>query len=134
MAVSGRRHVARGPGGEPCLARYQIILVAAPDAVLRRSLEFALESDGFRVTAHPYAADAFASRSASRAACAVVDDAAVGDWGQAREEFGRFARPVILLVGISRTAPELPQVRPLVKPFLGGPLIEAVRDAVAGHA
>lgn len=110
----------------------EIILIAAPDKGFRRSLEFALESDGFTVCAHPYASDALASADARRAACAVLDDDAIDDWEQARKQLSEFARPVILLVGLFHAAPDLPFVKPVMKPFLGEPLIEAVRSAVAG--
>jgi hypothetical protein len=91
-----------------------------------------LESDGYKVDAYSYAVDAFASTSADEAVCAVVDDNAIDEWSKAHDQFHRFARPVILLVSLFRTAPELPHIRPLMKPFLGEPLLEAVRNAVAG--
>lgn len=113
------------------MARTDIILVAAPDAGFRRSLAFALESDDYRVYQYLYAADAFASPHAREAACAVIDDDAVNDWKQAQEQFERFAKPVILLMG--RPISDVPSIKPLTKPFLGEPLIEAVRSAIAGH-
>lgn len=109
----------------------EIILVAAPDVDFRQSLAFALRSDGFRVFAYPKAVDAFISQQAQEAACAVIDDDAVVRWDEAHEQFSAFAKPVILLIGLFVTAPELPGIIPLVKPFLGEPLIEAVRNAVA---
>lgn len=114
------------------MAQSVVILVAAPDTGLRHSLAFALESDGYKASAYPYAADAFASENADEAVCAVIDDDAIEDWHKAHDQVRLFARPVILLVSIFRTAPELPLVRPLIKPFLGEPLLEAVRNAVAG--
>jgi DNA-binding response OmpR family regulator len=114
------------------VAPSEIILVVAPDESFRHSLQFALASDGFCVDTHRSIADAFASEHADAATCAVVDDDAIDNWKQAQEQFSRFARPVILLVSLFRTAPELPLVRPLMKPFLGEPLIEAVRSVVAG--
>ncbi len=111
---------------------HHIILVAAPDAGFRHSIEFALASGRFEVDAHRYASDAFASARARQAACAVLDDEAVQDWKEAPQQFERFARPVILLVSLFRTAPSFPMLKPLAKPFLGEPLIEAVRNAIAG--
>lgn len=116
------------------MAETEIILIAARDAGFRHSLEFALESDDFRVFAYVNANDALASEGARQAVCAVFDDDTVNDWNQAREQFGQFARPIILLIGPFRAAPDLPFVEPVMKPFLGEPLIQAVRKAVAGLA
>lgn len=107
------------------------IIVAAPDEAFRRSLVFALESDGFTVNPHAQAAEAFASPQACHAACAVIDDDAVNDWTQASRQFDRFGRPVILLVGFLGKLPLPAQARFVMKPFLGEPLVEAVRDAIA---
>jgi FixJ family two-component response regulator len=114
------------------VGRSAIILLAAPDAAFRHSLVFALESDGFAVHAHGQAADAFESDAARDAACAVIDDDAVSEWALASRQFERFGRPVVLLVGSLRTVPVLPFVHLVTKPFLGEPLIEAVRNAVPG--
>lgn len=111
-----------------------LILVAAPDAALRHSLIFALESAGFTVDAHSQGSDALLAPATRAAVCAVIDDDAIGDWQLASRQFARFARPVILLVGSARDVPGLPRVHPLVKPFLGEPLIEAVRNAITGTA
>lgn len=114
------------------MVRTLAILIAAPDEAFRRSLVFALESDGFTVNAYAQAADAFASGQAHDAACAVVDDDAVSDWRLASRQFHRFGRPVILLVGFLEPMPVIPKARFIMKPFLGEPLIDAVRAAVAG--
>lgn len=106
-----------------------MVLVAAADMGLRHSLEFMLKSAGFGVDSHQCTADAFASLNARWAVCAVIDENAVGNWKEAREQFGTFTRPVILLVSLFRTVPDLPCVTPLMKPFLGEPLIDAVRKA-----
>jgi hypothetical protein len=92
---------------------------------------FALESDGFTVSAHVEAAEAFASRQALDAACAVIDDEAVAGWAMASRQFARFGRPVILLTGFLQRVPAPPLTRFVMKPFLGEPLVNAVRDAVA---
>lgn len=121
-----------GPvGGSSYVARSEVILVAAPDAGFRHSLAFALGSEGFEIFAYPGATDAFSSLHAGKAACAVIDDDAIEDWGRIGDQVGRFARPVIVLVGVFGKAPELPCTKPLLKPFLGKPLIDAVRSAIA---
>lgn len=110
-----------------------LVLVVVPDTTFRRSLVFALEAEGFAVRSHAHASQAFSSRSAGQAVCAVVDDDAVEDWRAAAFEFGRFARPIVLLAGPFRDVPALPGVAVVPKPFLGAPLVDAVRLA-AGTA
>lgn len=107
-----------------------VILVAAPDEGLRRSLEFALESEGFLVEAHAYAAGALASDLAGVAACAVFDDRSVVDWHLLPQQINQFSRPIVLLISLFRRAPDLPRTTIVAKPFLGKPLIVAVRDAI----
>lgn len=110
----------------------ETVLVAAPDTAFRRSLEFALESAGFETSGHVRLTGAFASDWANRALCAVVDDEAIDNWKLAPDQFRRFAKPVILLTGRFHAVPALPLVTLVIKPFLGEPLIEAVRNAIAG--
>jgi FixJ family two-component response regulator len=107
-----------------------LVLVVAPDSDFRHSLEFALEAEGFAVASHDCTDEAFASQRATEASCAVVDDRAIQNWREADTEFRRFGKPVVLLVGRFRPLPELPLLTVLAKPFLGYPLIEAVRAAV----
>ncbi len=107
-----------------------IVLVAAPDTGFRRSIVFALASERFEIDPHRYAADAFASPQAPQAVCAVLDEEAVENWSEASAQFERFAKPVIVLVSLFGEVPDLPLLRPLAKPFLGGPLIEAVRNSI----
>lgn len=112
------------------MSERRIVLVAAPDAGLRHSIEFALASGHFLTDAHRYAASAFASPSANQAGCAVLDDEAIENWMEAPAQFEHFAKPIILLVSLFRTVPDLRSLTVLRKPFLGEPLIMAVRDAV----
>lgn len=107
-----------------------LVLVVAPDKDFRRSLEFALEAEGFAVDSYGSMAGAFASSRAEEAGCAVVDDTAIGKWPEVEEEFRHFGRPVVLLSDRIGTMPSLPFTTVLIKPFLGNPLIEAVREVV----
>ncbi len=116
------------------MTQSQFIIVVAPDPGFRHSIAFALASEGFAVTSDASMAQAFDSSAAHDAACAVVDDAAIVDWKRAHVQFARFGRPVVVLGSIfSPPPPRSARVRPLAKPFLGEPLIEAVRAAIAGR-
>lgn len=108
-----------------------LVVVVAPDKDFRRSLEFALEAEGFAVDAHASISNAFASLRARQAGCVVVDDAAIEDWGLVEGQFRRLARPVILLA--SKAPPLVDQAftATLTKPFLGTPLIDAVREVTS---
>jgi hypothetical protein len=128
-----RPESGNGRSGEASLTAATLVLVVAPDKDFRRSLEFALEAEGFAVDSHASSAIAFVSPRAHEADCAVVDDAAVQDWRVAGEEFRHFGRPVVLLVGRIRSVPSLPFTTVLTKPFLGNPLIEAVREVAANR-
>lgn len=123
-----------GSQGAPSLTAASLVLVVAPDRDFQRSLAFALEADGFAVDTHVRSSNAFASQRAGEAECAVVDDAAIEDWRMAEEEFHRFGKPVFLLVGKVRPIPNLPFTTILTKPFLGNPLIEAVRQVASSGA
>lgn len=109
-----------------------IVLVAAPDGAFRRSLQFALESAGFVTDGAPRATGAFASKVAGQSVCAVIDDRAIDDWRRALEEFSRFGKPVVLVTDRADGVATLPNVTVVIKPFLGEPLIEAVKNAVTG--
>lgn len=109
-----------------------IVLVAAPDGAFRRSLQFALESAGFVTDGSPRATGAFGSEAAGQSVCAVIDDRAIDDWRRASEEFSRFGKPVVVVADRVDGRVALPNVTIVIKPFLGEPLIEAVKNAVAG--
>lgn len=116
------------------MAAGNLVLVVVPDGTFRRSLEFALETEGFAVHSHATVRHAFSSGTARKAVCAVIDDAAVEDWLDAADQFGGFARPVVLLAGPFRTVPAMPGVSVIPKPFLGAPLVHAVRMAAENRA
>lgn len=117
--------------GRMSLTAVALVLVVAPDRDFRRSLEFALETEGFRVEPHASIFQAAASAGALRARCIVVDDAAMAACPGAEDEFRRFAQPVIFLAGGIGPLAGHPFAAILTKPFLGNPLIEAVREIVA---
>ena len=103
------------------------LLIVAPDADLRRSLEFMLEAEGHEVVAHAALWDAELTQKFD---CTIVDHRAIAPPYAAVIAFCRQAAPVILLAG----AP-LPWLTELVfrvvqKPLLGSPLIAAIESAL----
>lgn len=106
------------------------ILVLAPSEELRKSLQFALEAEGHKVTSR----DGFHDPSGlpEDADCAVLDHhAAQGHMSFAADFVERYA-PVILLANTS-THPLSPHsFRTVTKPFLGPFLSQAIGSAVRG--
>ena len=108
------------------------ILVVAPTADLRRSLRFALESEGYFVTDSPWMERLRVSPGEFD--CTIVDShAAVGDL-EDLAEFCRSFHPVILLANAA-SHPLAAFVFSIVfKPLLGPFLSQAVRRAIDATA
>jgi len=107
------------------------LLVIAADADLRRSLQFALEAEGFAVTCR---ASIAAREIPANYDCTVVDHHVVGSDTKAAAAFFEAFRPVILLAN----APVHPlspfAFRTLQKPQLGPALSTAIHEAVTRGA
>lgn len=104
------------------------ILVLAPSEELRRSLQFALEAEGYHVTSR----DGFQDPAGlpDDADCAVLDHhAAQGHLAAALDFVERFA-PVILLANAPTHPLALRSFRTVTKPFLGPFLSQAIGSAV----
>lgn len=110
------------------------VLVVAPDYGLRRSLEFALEVEGFAVLSFDDVNAALASPSTAAGGCIVVDEEALLNDPRAMTAVRGFHKPILLLVDCSRSTPDVLGVRVLRKPLLGNALITAIRltDQFAG--
>lgn len=108
------------------------VLVVVPDPELRRSVEFALEAEGYRVDSHALLAAALQSSGMTRMACAVVDENAVAGRNGIGNRLEPIVRPVILLVDHLRSVPETPRIMTLTKPLLGRRLVDTVVALVGG--
>ena len=108
-----------------------LVLIVAPDLGFRRSLEFALEAEGFTVDSHALVSAAVESPCAASAICSVVDEDALRDWAPEPLTFDRLAKPVILLVDRFLPIPEQAGITILMKPLLGSVLTESVHALVA---
>jgi hypothetical protein len=107
--------------------------VAVPGAELRRSIEFALDADGFDVVSHRSVRAALDSSGAAGAACIVVDENALSERTKDVDALKQFGRPVILLVDRMRVAPQLDRLKVLKKPLLGR-LLGTVQSALTENA
>lgn len=115
------------------LAAVQLVVVVVPDKELRRSIEFALEAEGFGIGSHDRLEAALASPGVGGAACAVIDEAALDTHqGKGAAALARIEPPVVLLVDRLRVVPQPPaSIRVLTKPLLGRMLVETVQAAIA---
>lgn len=126
-------HSSRAGGhGELSLSTILTILVVAPNEQLRRSIEFALEAEGFEVVSHALLAGALAS-SSKLPSCIIIDEEAVAHPPSFWEELASLPGPVVLLVDKLRTGPESAGMAVLHKPLLGRTLTDTVAGAVAAN-
>ena len=107
------------------------LLVVAPSPVLRNSLRFALEAEGYDVTAAASLQQVdYASSSFD---CAVIDhhalDAAGSDSGRILAQF----EPVVFLANSAAHPLAASSFRTVTKPTLGSALSDAVRAAIAAR-
>lgn len=106
------------------------LLVIAPDDDLRRSLAFALEAEGYAVTA---LADTDSAHVIGNGhyACTIVDQAALAGTEAAIRAFCAAAQPVVLLSNASVTCLPWDGVSVVEKPMLGESLSQAVQRALS---
>lgn len=107
------------------------LLVIAPSPTFRNSLRFALEAEGYNVTA--VAAIGDVDRSRRDFACTVLDHHGIGGDAEDARAFMRSFAPVVLLANTAAHLVAPLSFRTLTKPSLGPALSEAVRAAVASR-
>ncbi|MEX4010587.1 hypothetical protein [Neoaquamicrobium sediminum] len=103
-----------------------VVQVIAPDREFRRSLEFALEAEGFLIESHALLAGAEPSPIASEAVCAVVDEGALRIDPSGRQSLDRLIKPVILLADGFSAIEQDNGLTVLTKPLQGNVLIEVI--------
>lgn len=113
------------------LAATSMVLVVAPDAGFRRSIEFALEAEGYGVASRAHLPTETTSPAALLVCCAVIDEDAISEGTDAWKFLWHFPKPIVLLVDKPWSLPEPDGMKVLVKPLLGNALVEAVRHVVA---
>lgn len=107
------------------------ILLVAPDSDLRKSLEFALQAEGYEVTSR---ASIAARLQPGTYDCTVLDHHAIGNDRKAAASFCSIFAPVILLANEQPHALSPAAFNTLMKPLLGAALSEAIREAIAVRA
>lgn len=109
------------------------LLVIAPDSDLRRSLTFALEAEGYAVTA---LADVDSAQlvGSTHYDCTIVDQAALAGTEAAMRAFCAAAKPVVMLSNTPVGWLPADGVTVVEKPTLGESLSQAVQGALAHPA
>jgi hypothetical protein len=103
------------------------LLIVSPEDDLRRSLQFALQAEGFSVVAVPTAIGMTSSRFADFE-CLVMDEKSVDIGSGEPPDLARAGRPVVLLADHPEAvaAPWIGEV--VEKPLRGGAVARAVRN------
>lgn len=110
------------------------VLVVVPDPELRRSVEFALEAEGFWVDSHALLAAALQAATAGQMVCTVVDENAVSGRSGIADRLDPVPRPIVLLVDRLRNVPETTShIAILTKPLLGRRLVDTVVALVSNE-
>ena len=107
------------------------LLVVAPNATFRNSLRFALEAEGYDVTA--MASLAAGDTPSSPFDCSIIDHHALDRGGLEGPRILKAFAPVVLLANSPAHPLAALSFRTLTKPTLGASLSEAVRAAIAAR-
>ncbi|WP_423067763.1 DNA-binding response regulator [Devosia sp. CN2-171] len=105
------------------------LLVVAPSSTFRNSLRFALEAEGYDVTAAASMHDV--DQPSSSFACTVLDHHALDDAGSESRRILAEFEPVVFLANSPAHPMAALSFRTLTKPTLGPALSDAVRSAIA---
>lgn len=105
------------------------VLVVAPDEVMRRSLAFVLEAEGYVVDARSRLERSALTRGGREPACIVIDQDALAGPGMSARDLSDLGTAVVLLVERMRPPLLLPGLRLIEKPPLGRDLLDTVAAA-----
>ncbi|PWE48101.1 hypothetical protein DEM26_19990 [Thioclava sp. NG1] len=102
------------------------VFVVAQDDGLRRSIAFALEAEGLLVMSSGSLRTMREVSGAAEIGCAVIDEDAISSEENGWHLVMGFAVPIVLLADRLRTMSDTFSGTVLLKPLLGGRLVEAV--------
>ncbi|MBA8903147.1 DNA-binding response OmpR family regulator [Phyllobacterium sp. P30BS-XVII] len=108
------------------------ILIVAPDRVFRRSLEFALEAEGYTVKSYSTLSSASVALQSQSYSCAIIDEPVIKREPIPGSGLQKMTIPVILLVDRSHPLPQASLVHYLIKPIFGNALINEIRKLTGG--
>ncbi len=107
------------------------ILLVASESAFRRSLEFALEVEGFSVESHALLSEAEQSPAAVVALCAVIDEGVLRSRAGPPRSLDRIIRPIILLANELSATVARKGLTVLTKPLRGNDLVDALHGLSA---
>jgi DNA-binding response OmpR family regulator len=109
------------------------VLVVVSEPALRRSIEFVLGAEGYRVGSHTPLKSAQQAVEKTRVDCVVVDEEEVLGEPAGWELLRQIIPPVVLLAYRLREIPVIDGISVVGKPMLGGALVNAIRSALSGR-
>lgn len=107
------------------------ILLVASESPFRRSLEFALEVEGFSVESHALLSDAERSPAAVAAFCAIIDECVLKRGTGPGRSLDGITRPVILLANELSATAARQGMTVLTKPLRGNDLVDILHGLSA---
>lgn len=113
------------------MAIAKTIIVVAPESAFRRSLEFALEVEGFSVESHALLSEAEQSPTAAIALCTVVDEGVLRSRAGPPRSLDGMKKPVILLANELSATPARKGMTVLTKPLRGSDLVDVLHGLSA---
>jgi hypothetical protein len=116
------------------LAGKRKVTIIARDAAVRRSLAFALDAEGYQVSAYPDIVASFADKRQLTASCTIVDDDTLNDSLSDAELIGALLPPVVLLLDPHRRFSKVSTAGVVLKPYLGQAVIELVSEVCGDSA
>jgi len=104
-----------------------MVTIIARDPAVRRSLAFALDAEGYQVSAYPDIEASFGDKKPLTASCTIVDDDTLSD-GDCDVQLGSLPPPVVLLLDPHRRFSKVCTAGVVLKPYLGQAVIELVSE------
>lgn len=110
------------------------VLVVVSEPALRRSIEFVLGAEGYRVGSLTPLRSAKEAVKRTNVDCVVIDEEEVLGEPAGWELLRQIIPPIVLLAYRLREIPIIEGITVVGKPMLGGALVSAIKSALSGRS
>lgn len=110
------------------------VLVVVSEPALRRSIEFVLGAEGYRVGSHTPLKSAKEALKRTNVDCIVIDEEEVIGEPTGWELLRQIIPPIVLLAYRLREIPIIDGITVVGKPMLGGALVNAIKSALSSRS